>query len=169
MCVVLDADKATVEDNPLFRIATHVIFSSECLAATTGRADLANALAAVARHSASPAPSVSTAQILKTGMRRTAPLSTNRMSSGPLLTARKAVDEAEALRFGAAVASLKCTRIGGAAACRCGRTWRRCWPKAGRKAFIRTPSRGRGGLPPLIRAEKAPHGRFFVITTYPLI
>ena len=114
MCVVLDADKATVEDDPLFRIATHVIFSSECLAATTGRADLADALAAVARHSASPAPSVSTAQILKTGMRRTAPLSTNRMSSGPLLTARKAVDEAEALRFGAAVASLKCTRIGGA-------------------------------------------------------
>ena len=112
--VVLDADKATVEDDPLFRIATHVIFSSECLAATTGRADLADALAAVARHSASPAPSVSTAQILKTGMRRTAPLSTNRMSSGPLLTARKAVDEAEALRFGAAVAGLKCTRIGGA-------------------------------------------------------
>ena len=36
------------------------------------------------------------------------------MSSGPLLTARKAVDEAEALRFGAAVAGLKCTRIGGA-------------------------------------------------------
>ena len=56
--VVLDADKATVEDDPLFRIATHVIFSSECLAATTGRADLADALAAVARHSASPAPSV---------------------------------------------------------------------------------------------------------------
>jgi hypothetical protein len=139
MCVVLDADKATVEDDPLFRIATHVIFSSECLAATTGRADLADALAAVARHSASPAPSVSTAQILKTGMRRTAPLSTNRMSSGPLLTARKAVDEAEALRFGAAVASLKCTRIGGAAACRCGRTWRRCWGQrlVPRLSFVR--------------------------------
>jgi hypothetical protein len=36
--VVLDADKATVEDDPLFRIATHVIFSSECLMAATGPA-----------------------------------------------------------------------------------------------------------------------------------
>ena len=94
------ADKATVEDDHrCFASPRMVIFSSECLAATTGRADLADALAAVARHSASPAPSVSTAQILKTGMRRTAPLSTNRMSSGPLLTARKAVSEVQALQF----------------------------------------------------------------------
>jgi len=48
--VVLDADKATVEDDPMFGIATHVIFSSECLSATTGRHDLAEGLAAVARH-----------------------------------------------------------------------------------------------------------------------
>jgi sulfofructose kinase len=50
--VVLDADKATVEDDPLFGIATHVVFSAECLAATTGRRDLAAGLAAIARHTA---------------------------------------------------------------------------------------------------------------------
>ena len=39
--VVLDGDRPTTEDDPLFRIASHVIFSSECLRATTGIADLA--------------------------------------------------------------------------------------------------------------------------------
>ena len=34
--IVLDADRPTVEDDPLFRIPTHVIFSGECLRATTG-------------------------------------------------------------------------------------------------------------------------------------
>src|ERR1700735_937134 len=38
--VVLDGDKPTKEDDPLFRIASHVVFSSECLKATTGRSDL---------------------------------------------------------------------------------------------------------------------------------
>jgi sugar/nucleoside kinase (ribokinase family) len=32
--IVLDADKRTVVDDPLLRIATHVVFSSECLIAT---------------------------------------------------------------------------------------------------------------------------------------
>ena len=36
MPVVLDADRPTVENDPLFAIATHVIFSSECLRETTG-------------------------------------------------------------------------------------------------------------------------------------
>ena len=38
--VVLDADRPTVEDDPLFAIPTHVIFSGECLRATTGLDDL---------------------------------------------------------------------------------------------------------------------------------
>jgi hypothetical protein len=38
--VVLDGDRPTVEDDPLFAIASHVIFSSECLRETTGVADL---------------------------------------------------------------------------------------------------------------------------------
>src|SRR5262245_12781856 len=46
--VVLDADRPTQICDELFRIATHVVFSSECLRATTGRDDLAAGLAAVA-------------------------------------------------------------------------------------------------------------------------
>jgi sulfofructose kinase len=48
--VVLDADKRTVVDDPLLRIATHVVFSSECLIATAGCADLAEGLRRVARY-----------------------------------------------------------------------------------------------------------------------
>src|SRR5580692_9783192 len=47
--VILDGDRPTDEDDPLFRIATHVIFSSECLRATTGVADLAAGLERIAR------------------------------------------------------------------------------------------------------------------------
>ena len=43
--VVLDADRPTQMSDDLFRIATHVVFSSECLRATTGLDDLAVALA----------------------------------------------------------------------------------------------------------------------------
>ena len=125
--VVLDADKATVEDDPLFRIATHVIFSSECLAATTGRPDLADALAAVARHTAPSLPSATGrttscssngADSADAGFRdrrrgyaRRRRCAARRFCAG---ACRRRVDEAEALRFGAAVAGLKCTRIGGA-------------------------------------------------------
>src|SRR5580698_4008689 len=49
--VVLDGDRPTVEDDPLFRIATHIIFSSECLRETTGLADLGAGLARIATHS----------------------------------------------------------------------------------------------------------------------
>ena len=46
---MLDGDRPTVEDDPLFRIASHVIFSSECLRETTGTADLAAGLQRIAR------------------------------------------------------------------------------------------------------------------------
>ncbi len=46
--IVLDADKATVEDDALFRLASHIVFSAECLRATTGRSDLAEALKRIA-------------------------------------------------------------------------------------------------------------------------
>jgi sugar/nucleoside kinase (ribokinase family) len=42
--VVLDADRPTQMSDDLFRIATHVVFSSECLRATTGLDDPAVAL-----------------------------------------------------------------------------------------------------------------------------
>ena len=48
MTVVLDADKPTEVSDDLFRIATHVIFSGECLRATTGLDDLAAGLARIA-------------------------------------------------------------------------------------------------------------------------
>src|SRR5262249_33556081 len=46
---VLDGDRATTADDPLFAIATHVIFSSEALRATVGSDDLAAALKVIAK------------------------------------------------------------------------------------------------------------------------
>ena len=46
--VVLDADRPTEMSEDLFRIATHVVFSGECLRATTGVDDLGAALQRVA-------------------------------------------------------------------------------------------------------------------------
>jgi sulfofructose kinase len=125
--VVLDADKATAEDDPLFRLATHVIFSSECLVATTGRLDLADALAAVARHTpAFVAVSNGPDDILfiDAGAVRRMPVfkicAVDTLGAGDALHGAFALalaegaPEAEALRFGAAVAGLKCTRVGGA-------------------------------------------------------
>ena len=125
--VVLDADKATVQDDPLFRIATHVIFSSECLVATSGRPDLAEGLAAVARHTeAFLAVSNGPNDILfvDAGVVRRMPVfkvcavdtlgAGDALHGGFALALAEGAPEAEALRFGAAVAGVKCTRIGGA-------------------------------------------------------
>ena len=46
--VVLDGDRPTIEDDPLFRIASHVVFSWECLRETTGAADLGEGLLRIA-------------------------------------------------------------------------------------------------------------------------
>jgi len=46
--IVLDGDRRTAENDPLFRLATHVVFSSECLRETTGAADLAEGLKRIA-------------------------------------------------------------------------------------------------------------------------
>ena len=48
LTVVLDADRPTEVSDDLFRIATHVVFSSECLRATTGLDDLPAALERIA-------------------------------------------------------------------------------------------------------------------------
>ena len=47
--VVLDGDRPTIEDDPLFRIASHVVFSWECLRETTGVADLGEGLLRMTR------------------------------------------------------------------------------------------------------------------------
>ena len=124
--VVLDADKATVEDDPLFGLATHVIFSAECLQATTGRRDLAEGLAAIARHSAAfLAASDGPNDIIyrQGGAIRRVPVFQIRavdtlgagdaLHGGFALALAEGQSEEAALRFGAAAASLKCTRIGG--------------------------------------------------------
>ena len=49
--VVLDGDRPTFAEDPLFRLASHVIFSSECLRETTGLTDLGDGLRHIARHS----------------------------------------------------------------------------------------------------------------------
>jgi sugar/nucleoside kinase (ribokinase family) len=124
--VVLDADRPTVEDDPLFGISTHVVFSSECLRATTGEADLGAALMRMAPRtdaflavSNGPDPIHYIAQ----GALRTVPVfcveAIDTLAAGDVFHAGFALalaegcDEVAALRFGSAAAGLKCTRFGG--------------------------------------------------------
>jgi len=124
--VVLDGDKATVENDPLFRICSHVVFSSECLRTTTGVADLAEGLKRIARHtdaflavSNGPADIV----VLERGVLRTVPVFQIRavdtlgagdaLHGGFALALAEGRNADEALRFGSAVAGIKCSRIGG--------------------------------------------------------
>jgi sulfofructose kinase len=126
MKVVLDADRPTREDDPLFGIPTHVVFSSECLRATTGEADLGTALQRMAPRteaflavSDGPHP----VRCIVDGSLRTVPVfrvdAIDTLAAGDVFHAGFALalaegcDEVAALRFGAAAAGLKCTRFGG--------------------------------------------------------
>lgn len=126
--VVLDADKPTVEDDALFRIASHVIFSAECLGASAGCDDLAQGLRRVARHtSAFLAVSNGPGDILflDGDACRHVPVFALRaidtlgagdaLHGGFALALAEGQSVVEALRFGAAVAGIKCTRLGGSA------------------------------------------------------
>jgi sulfofructose kinase len=126
--VVLDGDKATVEDDPLFRICSHVVFSSECLRTTTGVTDLAEGLKRIARHSdAFLAVSNGPGDIvvLERGVLRTVPVfhiravdtlgAGDALHGGFVLALAEGRNIDEALRFGSAVAGIKCSRIGGSA------------------------------------------------------
>ena len=124
--VVLDADRPTVEDDPLFAIPTHVVFSSECLRATTGETDLGVALQRMAPRtkaflavSDGPNP----VRYITDGALRTVPVfsvdAVDTLAAGDVFHAGFALalaegrDEVTAIRFGAAAAGLKCTRFGG--------------------------------------------------------
>ncbi len=126
--VVLDGDKPTVADDPLLRIASHVIFSSECLRATTGCGDLAEGLQRIARHSAAflaVSNGPNDILFLERGACRRLPVFSIRavdtlgagdaLHGGFALALAEGRSEIEAMRFGAAVAGIKCSRLGGSA------------------------------------------------------
>jgi sulfofructose kinase len=126
--VILDGDRPTDEDDPLFRIATHVIFSSECLRATAGAADLAAGLQRIARKTDAflavsngpndilfleggklcqlPVFEIDAVDTLGAG---------DAFHGGFALALAEGRSEVEAMRFGAAVAGIKCSRVGGSA------------------------------------------------------
>ncbi|HUC50786.1 MAG TPA: PfkB family carbohydrate kinase [Xanthobacteraceae bacterium] len=126
--VLIDGDRPTAEDDPLFRLATHVIFSSECLRATTGMTDLGEGLMRIAKKtSAFLAVSDGPGDIiyLDGGALRRAPVfkieavdtlgAGDAFHGGFLLALAEGKSVTAAMRFGAAVAGIKCTRLGGSA------------------------------------------------------
>jgi sulfofructose kinase len=127
--VLIDGDRPTVEDDPLFRLATHIIFSSECLRATTGVTDLGEGLKRIAKKTgAFLAVSNGPGDIIyldDNGVLRGAPVfkitaidtlgAGDAFHGGFLLALTEGQSVTEAMRFGAAVAGLKCTKIGGSA------------------------------------------------------
>jgi sugar/nucleoside kinase (ribokinase family) len=126
--VVLDGDRPTVEDDPLFRVASHVIFSWECLRETTGVADLGEGLKRIARGTdAFVAVSNGPDDIVYLDRGRVCRLPVFKIAAVDTLGAGDAFhggfvvalaegrNEVDAMRFGAAVAGIKCTRIGGSA------------------------------------------------------
>jgi sugar/nucleoside kinase (ribokinase family) len=126
--VVLDGDRPTIEDDPLFRIASHVVFSWECLRETTGVADLGDGLLRIAKKTdAFLAVSNGPDDIvyLDRGKLRSLPVfkinavdtlgAGDAFHGGFVLALAEGRTEVEAMRFGAAVAGIKCSRIGGSA------------------------------------------------------
>jgi sulfofructose kinase len=126
--VVLDGDRPTIEDDPLFRVASHVVFSWECLRETTGIADLGEGLLRIAgKTDAFLAVSNGPEDIVyldRGGVRRLpvfkiAAVDTlgagDAFHGGFAMALAEGRNEVDAMRFGAAVAGIKCTRIGGSA------------------------------------------------------
>ena len=129
LTVVLDADRPTHMSDDLFRIATHVVFSSECLRATAELDDLVAALAAVAHmtpsflavtHGPHDVLWLEGASLHKTPVFPVKAVDT--LGAGDVFHGAFALALAEgrevaaALRFAAAAAGLKCTRLGGSMA-----------------------------------------------------
>ena len=125
--VVLDVDKATRRDDPLFATASHVIFSSEALRATTGIAELDAALTGVAGGipgflAVTDGPN-DVMWIGGDGALRREPVfaidavdtlgAGDTFHGGFALALAEGRGEVEAMRFAAAAAGLKCTRFRG--------------------------------------------------------
>lgn len=124
--VVLDIDKATQFGDPLFATASHCIFSSEALLATTGLTDAAAALLQMV-------PAIPGFLAVTNGPDDVLWIEHGRLQRMPVFKV-EAVDTlgagdafhggfalllaegrgpVDAMRFGAAAAALKCTRFGG--------------------------------------------------------
>jgi sulfofructose kinase len=129
LIVVLDADRPTQVSDDLFRIATHVVFSTECLRATTVLDDLGAALAAIAGTTPSFLAVTQGPQdvLWREGATlRKSPVfavkAIDTLGAGDVfhgaftLALAESRDVAAALRFAAAAAGLKCTRLGGSMA-----------------------------------------------------
>jgi sulfofructose kinase len=126
--LVVDGDRPTVEDDPMFAMATHLIFSSECLRETTGVADLAEGLLRIARRTdAFLAVSNGPDDIVFLQDGKPQRLSVFKVRAVDTLAAGDAFhggfvvalaegkSEIAAMRFGSAVAAIKCSRFGGGA------------------------------------------------------
>jgi sugar/nucleoside kinase (ribokinase family) len=126
--VVVDGDRPTTEDDPLFAMATHLIFSSECLRETTGVSDLAEGLLRVAKRTdaflaVSNGPDAIV--FLQNGKPQRLPVykidavdtlaAGDAFHGGFVLGLAAGKSEIEAMRFGSAVAAIKCSRMGGGA------------------------------------------------------
>lgn len=124
--VVLDVDKATTAGDPLFATASHLIFSSEALTATTGTTDLGAALSGIAagiRGFLAVTNGPDDVLWIERGALKRLPVfaveavdtlgAGDSFHGGFALALAEGRDEVAAMRFGAAAAALKCTRFGG--------------------------------------------------------
>jgi sulfofructose kinase len=124
--VVLDVDRATRLGDPLFATASHLIFSSEALKATTGTADVGTALLGIAgeaRGFLAVTNGPDDVLWIERGALRRLPVfaieAVDTLGAGDsfhgafALALAEGCDEVAAMRFGAAAAALKCMRFGG--------------------------------------------------------
>jgi sugar/nucleoside kinase (ribokinase family) len=124
--VVLDADRPAAEDDPLFAIPTHVVFSGECLRLTTGLDDLSAGLQRMSPRTAAflaVSDGARPVRYLDGGTARALPVfeidAVDTLAAGDVFHAGIALALAEgrdivaAMKFGAAAAGLKCMRFGG--------------------------------------------------------
>jgi sulfofructose kinase len=127
--VVLDADKPTRATDILLRVASHVVFSAEGLRATAGLHDLGAGLERIAAASRSFLAATDGANGMvwrvpgmhgKSRLMPAFPIqAVDTLAAGDVfhgafvLALAEGRAEAEALRFAAAAAALKCTRFGG--------------------------------------------------------
>lgn len=124
--VVLDGDRSTREDDPLFAAASHIVFAADGLRATTGCDDLGDGLrriAAVTSAFVGVTDGPRGALWLERGAVRHMPAfpvaAIDTLAAGDVfhgafaLSLAEGQTEVDAFRFAAVSAAIKCTRFGG--------------------------------------------------------